>query len=59
MVTFFGTTLWTLFSARTKLEGVNYYNDERIKIKDDVLTLDILMTHSLPYEHFKRFIHDK
>lgn len=53
IVSFFSTTLWTLYSAFTKLEGVNYHNDERVKMKEDIVTLDILMNHSLPYLHFK------
>ena len=45
MTTFLSTTLWTLYSASQKLDGVSYQGDARVQIKEEIITLDILMTH--------------
>ena len=52
MCTFFATTLLTLRQLK-KNEGVEYYVDNRVKMKHNILTLDILMQHTLPFNYFK------
>ena len=53
LLTFFATTLFALNSVRQYLHGSDFHSDERVKIKEEVLTLHLLMTHALPYKHFK------
>ena len=57
MFTFFATTLLTLRQLK-KNDGVEYYTDNRVKMKHNILTLDILMKHTLPFNYFKQFIEE-
>lgn len=52
MLTFFATTLLTLRQLK-KNEGVEYHADNRVKMKQNILSLDVLMSHTLPFNYFK------
>ena len=55
--TFLATTFWTLWLVNKR--NTSYYKDERINLKSNALNLEVLMTHSLPFNYFKNFIHEK
>lgn len=53
--TFFAITLFTVYSVKSK-DQIDYGGDQRINNKLNVLNLNIIMTHNLPFSYFKDFI---
>ena len=56
-LTFVATTGLTIWALKYKSE-VQYSTDNRIRNKLGILDLDIIMTHTLPFDYFKTFISD-
>ena len=57
IATFIATTFWTLRLVHKN--DTTYYTDQRISFKSSILNLDVIMTHSLTFNYFKNFIHEK
>lgn len=55
MATFFATTLLTLRQLR-KDGDTEHHTDNRVKMKQNILNLEALMSHTLPFNHFKEFL---
>lgn len=52
LCTFWAMTLFTLWDVKFK-EQIDYGGDQRINNKLNVLNLNIIMTHQLPFSYFK------
>ena len=55
--TFYATTLFTLHSMKFTDE-TDYNTDSRFNTKLNILNLDVIMTHKMPYSSFKEFINE-
>ena len=55
LFTFYATTLFTLYSLTYK-DQTDYNLDARFNTKLNILNLDVIMTHKMPYSSFKEFI---
>lgn len=53
--TFYAMTLYTLYTVMFK-RNVDYAVDKRQNLRLNILTLDIIMTHQMPFQKFKEFI---
>jgi hypothetical protein len=57
LLTFFATTLFTLHNHYYKDE-IEYTNDNRVYQKLNILNLEVIMTHQLPFNYFSQFVRD-
>ena len=55
LLTFYSTTLFTLYSLKYKSQ-TDYNMDARFNTKLNILSLDVIMTHKMPYSAFKAYI---
>lgn len=55
LFTFYATCLFTLHTAITK-KDVEYGSDRKFNLRLNVLNLDIIMTHQMPFQYFKLFV---
>lgn len=55
LFTFYATTLITLYAIQFKKQ-VEYGSDQRLNTKLNILNLDIIMKHQLPFAYFKKYM---
>jgi len=53
--TFYATTLFTLYALKYSQQA-EYNPDKRIATKLSILNLDVVMTHTMPFQCFKQYI---
>ena len=56
ILTFFATTLFTLYSVYSGKNQVENFQDKRITSKLGILNLEVIMTNKLPFDFFRNFV---